>query len=41
MKLITLLIVCYVLSGCATSGYKDFYVPYIDLATELNEHLVL
>jgi serine protease Do len=37
MRLITLLIVCCVLSGCATNGYKDFYVSGIDLATEVGE----
>jgi len=38
MRLITLLIVCCVLSGCATNGYKDFYTSYIDLATEVGKH---
>ena len=38
MRLITLLIVCCVLSGCAGNGYKKFYVPYVDLATEVGKH---
>ena len=38
MRLITLLIVCCVLSGCAGNGYKEFYTPYVDLATEVGKY---
>jgi len=38
MRLITLLIVCCVLSGCAGNGYKKFYTARVDLATEVGKH---
>ena len=39
MKFAIVLLVATFLVGCATSGYKQFYKPYVDAKTRYNQKL--